>query len=58
MEAGIRCMPDISLEYQRAANRHVLRGRESGGAVNELGTMSASAAQKGRRFNGSSSLIP
>jgi hypothetical protein len=27
----------VSLEYQRAANRYVLRGRESGGAVNELG---------------------
>jgi hypothetical protein len=36
-EAGIRCTPDVSLEYQRAANRYVLRGRESGGAVNELG---------------------
>src|SRR6516225_4949577 len=36
-EAGIRCAPDVSLEYQRAANRYVLRGRESGGALNELG---------------------
>jgi hypothetical protein len=36
-EAGIRCIPDIGLEYQRAANRYVLRGRESGGAVKELG---------------------
>ena len=36
-EAGIRCAPDVSLEYQRAANRYVLRGRESGGAVKELG---------------------
>ena len=36
-EADIRCIPDISLEYQRAANRYVLRGRESGGAVKELG---------------------
>ena len=30
-------MPDVSLEYQRAAKRYVLRGRESGGAVRELG---------------------
>jgi len=36
-KAGIRCIPDVSLEYQRTANRYVLRGRESGGAVNELG---------------------
>jgi hypothetical protein len=36
-EASIRCTPDVSLEYQRAANRYVLRGRESGGAVKELG---------------------
>jgi hypothetical protein len=36
-EANIRCTPDVSLEYQRAANRYVLRGRESGGAVKELG---------------------
>jgi hypothetical protein len=36
-EVGIRCMPNVSLEYQRAARRHVLRGRESGGAVTELG---------------------
>src|SRR6516165_8937687 len=36
-EADIRCTPDVSLEYQRAANRYVLRGRESGGAVRELG---------------------
>ena len=36
-EANIRCTPDVSLEYQRAANRYVLRGRESGGAVRGLG---------------------
>jgi hypothetical protein len=36
-EVGIRCMPNVSLEYQRAANRYVLRGRESGGAMQELG---------------------
>ena len=36
-EVGIRCIPNVSLEYQRAAKRYVLRGRESGGAVNELG---------------------
>jgi hypothetical protein len=36
-EAGVRCVPDVSLECQRAAKRCVLRGRESAGAVNELG---------------------
>jgi hypothetical protein len=36
-DAGIRCTPDVSLEYQRAAKRYVLRGRESGGAVKQLG---------------------
>jgi hypothetical protein len=36
-EGSIRCIPDVSLEYQRAAKRYVLRGRESGGAVKELG---------------------
>jgi hypothetical protein len=36
-QVSIRCIPDVSLEYQRTANRYVLRGRESGGAVNELG---------------------
>jgi hypothetical protein len=34
---GIRCTPNVSLECQRGANRYVLRGRESGGAVKELG---------------------
>ena len=36
-EVGIRCTPNVSLEYQRAAKRYVLRGRESGGAMKELG---------------------
>jgi hypothetical protein len=36
-QASIRCIADVSLEYQRTANRYVLRGRESGGAVTELG---------------------
>jgi hypothetical protein len=37
VEADIRCTPDVSLEYQRAAGQYVLRGRESGGAVKALG---------------------
>lgn len=35
--AGIRCAPDVSLEYQRSAERYVLRGRESGGAAKDIG---------------------
>ena len=36
-KAGIRCTPEVTLEYQRAAGRYVLRARESGGAVKEMG---------------------
>lgn len=36
-EVGIRCTPEVSLEYQTTARRYVLRGRESGGAIKELG---------------------
>jgi hypothetical protein len=35
--AGIYCQPRLSLAYQKSANRHVLRGIESGGAVREYG---------------------
>ena len=46
-EAAIRCIPDVSLEYQRAANRYVLRGRESGGAVRELGRYVGFCSEEG-----------
>ena len=36
-EAGIYCTPEVSLEFQRGAKRYVLRGRESGGAVRQIG---------------------
>jgi hypothetical protein len=36
-EAGIYCEPAISIEYQHLAKRHVILGRESGGAVPQLG---------------------
>jgi len=36
-EAGVRCIPNVSLEYQRAAKCYVFRGRESGGAMKEIG---------------------
>ena len=35
--AAVYCRPGVSLAYQRVAQRHVLRGIESGGAVRELG---------------------
>jgi hypothetical protein len=36
-QAGIVCHPAISIEYQRAGARYVIRGVESGGAVSHLG---------------------
>jgi hypothetical protein len=35
--AGIYCDPAVSIEYQHLAKRYVIWGRESGGAVMELG---------------------
>ncbi|MFN7998406.1 MAG: hypothetical protein U0Q18_32595 [Bryobacteraceae bacterium] len=35
--AGIFCTPGITIEFQQTSKRHVLRGRESGGAVKEFG---------------------
>lgn len=34
---GIYCTPNISVEHQHLANRYVLRGVESGGAVADIG---------------------
>ena len=34
---GIYCTPGISLEHQHLAQRYVLRGVESGGAVSDMG---------------------
>lgn len=34
---GINCQPAVSLEHQHLANRYVLRGVESGGAVSDMG---------------------
>jgi hypothetical protein len=36
-KAGIYCTPSITLEFQQATKRHVLRGRESGGAIKQFG---------------------
>jgi len=34
---GIYCTPSITVEFQQATKRHVLRGRESGGAIKQFG---------------------
>ncbi len=45
---GIYCQPAVSLEHQHLANRYVLRGVESGGAVSDLGRACAFVATDGR----------
>ena len=49
-EAGIYCTPEISLEFQRAGKRYVLRGRESGGAVRQLGRYVTFCGEQGERL--------
>jgi hypothetical protein len=44
---GIYCTSGVSLEHQHLANRYVLRGVESGGAVSDLGRTCAFAAEDG-----------
>jgi hypothetical protein len=44
---GIYCQPAVSLEHQHLANRYVLRGVESGGAVTDIGRTSAFVALDG-----------
>src|SRR5262245_5169954 len=49
-EAAIHCRPEVGLEYQRSASRHVLRGREAGGATHELGRYVSCCAVDGQRL--------
>jgi hypothetical protein len=44
---GIYCTPGISLEHQHLADRYVLRGVESGGAVSDMGRACAFVAEDG-----------
>lgn len=44
---GIYCVPGLSVEHQHFANRYVLRGVESGGAVSDMGRACAFIAQDG-----------
>ena len=49
-EAGIYCTPEISLEFQRAGKRYVLRGRESGGSVRQIGRYVTFCDEQGQRL--------
>jgi hypothetical protein len=44
---GIYCTPGVSLEHQHLANRYVLRGVESGGAVSDMGRTCAFVSPEG-----------
>jgi hypothetical protein len=44
---GIYCQPGISIEHQNRANRYVLRGVESGGAVSDVGRACAFVSREG-----------
>jgi len=46
-DAGIYCQPTLSIEYQNAAKKHVLRGVESGGAVDTLGAYASFVGERG-----------
>jgi hypothetical protein len=37
VEVGIFARPEVSLEHQHLAHRYVIRGVESGGAIEEIG---------------------
>ncbi|HZQ17897.1 MAG TPA: hypothetical protein VFA90_04180 [Terriglobales bacterium] len=45
---GIYCQPSISLEHQHLADRYVLRGVESGGAVSDLGSYCSFVGAEGQ----------
>ena len=46
-EVGIRAQPDVSWEHQHLANRYVIRGVESGGAIAEMGRYVTFAGENG-----------
>ncbi len=49
-ESGIYCEPAVSIEYQSMAKRYVLWGRESGGAVAQVGAYCGFAGVEGERL--------
>lgn len=46
-EAGIYCEPAVAIGYQHLAKRHVMLGRESGGAVAQVGAYCGFAGLQG-----------
>ena len=46
-EVGIFVRPDVSLEHQHLARRYVIRGVESGGAIEEIGPYVSFAGEHG-----------
>jgi hypothetical protein len=46
-EVGIHARPEVSLEHQHLANRYVVRGVESGGAIAEMGRYVTFAGENG-----------
>jgi hypothetical protein len=48
--AGIYCSPGVTIEFQQGAKRHVLRGRESGGATKEFGHYVSFCGSGGERL--------
>jgi hypothetical protein len=46
----IYCTPNITVEFQQAAKRHVLRGRESGGAIKQFGHYVSFCGDGGERL--------
>jgi hypothetical protein len=49
-QAGIYCRPGVTIEFQQGSKRHVLRGRESGGATKELGHYVSFCGERGERL--------
>jgi hypothetical protein len=49
-KAGIYCNPGVTIEFQQATKRHVLRGRESGGAIKEFGHYVSFCGEGGERL--------
>src|ERR1035438_182785 len=49
-KSGIYCSPNITVEYQQATKRHVLRGRESGGGTRQFGHYVTFCGEGGERL--------
>lgn len=49
-KSGIYCIPNITIEFHQATKRHVLRGRESGGAIKQFGHYVSFCGETGERL--------